>query len=83
MKITDVMDAIDAQSNDAAEDQDVVNEPGYMESSSSIIQEALKNGFDVLQLENGDIVTTGTKVIVNTYRWNKDHKEMLRIDTEE
>ena len=44
--------------------------PEYLRHSSSVINEALKEGFDVLQLPNGDIVTTGTKTIVNTYVWD-------------
>ena len=45
--------------------------PEYLRHSSSVINEALKEGFDVLQLPNGDIVTTGTKTIVNTYVWDE------------
>ncbi|MES2984034.1 MAG: DUF2671 domain-containing protein [Pseudomonadota bacterium] len=44
--------------------------PEYLRHSSSVINDALKEGFDVLQLPNGDIVTTGTKTIVNTYVWD-------------
>lgn len=44
--------------------------PEYLRHSSAVINEALKEGFDVLQLPNGDIVTTGTKTIVNTYVWD-------------
>lgn len=45
--------------------------PEYLRHSSAVINEALKEGFDVLQLPNGDIVTTGTKTIVNTYVWDE------------
>lgn len=44
--------------------------PEYLRHSSSIINDALKDGFDVLQLPNGNIVTTGTKTIVNTFVWD-------------
>jgi hypothetical protein len=44
--------------------------PEYLRHSSMIINDALKEGFDVLQLPNGDIVTTGTKIITNTYVWD-------------
>lgn len=44
--------------------------PEYLRHSSSVINDALKEGFDVLQLPNGDILTTGTKTIVNTYVWD-------------
>jgi Protein of unknown function (DUF2671) len=58
----------------AADDDTMLAElmanPEYLRHSSSVINEALKEGFDVLQLPNGDIVTTGTKTIVNTYVWD-------------
>lgn len=49
---------------------DLMSDPAYLRHSSALINEALQKGFDVLQLANGDIVTTGTKTIVNTYRWD-------------
>lgn len=49
---------------------DLMANPEYLRHSSAVINEALKEGFDVLQLPNGDIVTTGTKTIVNTYVWD-------------
>jgi hypothetical protein len=49
---------------------DLMANPEYLRHSSAIINDALKEGFDVLQLPNGDIVTTGTKTIVNTYVWD-------------
>jgi hypothetical protein len=58
----------------AADDDNMLDElmanPDYLRHSSSVINDALKEGFDVLQLPNGDIVTTGTKTIVNTYVWD-------------
>lgn len=49
---------------------DLMTNPEYLRHSSAVINEALKEGFDVLQLPNGDIVTTGTKTIVHTYIWD-------------
>lgn len=49
---------------------ELMSNPEYLRHSSAIINDALKEGFDVLQLPNGDIVTTGTKTIVNTYVWD-------------
>ena len=49
---------------------DLMANPEYLRHSSSVINDALKEGFDVLQLPNGDIVTTGTKIITNTYVWD-------------
>ena len=59
----------------ASEEENMLAElmanPEYLRHSSAIINDALKEGFDVLQLPNGDIVTTGTKTIVNTYVWDE------------
>lgn len=52
--------------------------PEYLRHSSSIINDALKDGFDVLQLPNGDIVTTGTKIITNTYSWDKGKAKLVK-----
>lgn len=64
----------DAQSSAASGDDgmlaDLMANPEYLRHSSTIINEALKEGFDVLQLPNGDIVTTGTRIVTNTYVWD-------------
>lgn len=61
----------DGAANEAANHlADLMTDPAYLRHSSALINEALQKGFDVLQLANGDIVTTGTKTIVNTYSWD-------------
>lgn len=55
---------------DPARLADLMSNPDYLRQSSALINEALQKGFDVIQMPNGDIVTTGTKVIVNTYKWD-------------
>ena len=62
--------ANDTPSRDGNELSDLMSNPDYLRHSSAIIHEALKEGFDVLQLPNGDIVTTGTKIITNTFVWD-------------
>lgn len=57
---------------------DLMANPEYLRQSSSIINEALKDGFDVLQLPSGDIVTTGTKIITNTYVWNTQSSKLVK-----
>jgi hypothetical protein len=52
--------------------------PEYLRHSSAVINDALKEGFDVLQLPNGDIVTTGTKTIVHTYVWDEKANRLDR-----
>jgi hypothetical protein len=53
--------------------------PIYLRQSSALINDALKNGFDVLQLANGDIVTTGTKVVVTQYNWNAAKGKLVKV----
>jgi hypothetical protein len=67
----------------APDDADLMSVPEYMEKSSVIIAEALQKGFDVLHLENGGIVTTGTKTVVTTYRWNGKTGKMVKLATQE
>jgi len=60
-----------------------MSDAGYLRQSSALINEALQKGFDVLQLANGDIVTTGTKTIVNTYSWDKDKQKLAKAKSAE
>jgi hypothetical protein len=73
-KILHSLDARKASQDRGGEDAnmlaDLMASPEYLRHSSAVINDALKDGFDVLQLPNGDIVTTGTKTIVNTYVWD-------------
>ena len=57
---------------------DLMANPEYLRHSSSIINDALKDGFDVLQLPNGDIVTTGTRIITNTYAWDAGKSKLVK-----
>src|SRR6476659_7479592 len=53
-------------------------DPRYLRQSSALIQEALQKGFDVLQLANGDIVTTGTKTVVYQYSWDEGRGKLVK-----
>ncbi len=57
-------------------------DPRYLRQSSALIQDALQKGFDVLQLANGDIVTTGTKTVVYQYTWNEEKGKLLKTKPE-
>ncbi|MEJ0009745.1 MAG: DUF2671 domain-containing protein [Alphaproteobacteria bacterium] len=70
--------AREAAGSDEAGLAELMANAEYLRHSSSIINEALKEGFDVLQLPNGDIVTTGTKTIVNTFTWDKSKGKLVR-----
>jgi len=57
-------------------------DPRYLRQSSSLIQDALQKGFDVLQLANGDIVMTGTKTVVYQYVWDEDNGKLVKAKSE-
>jgi hypothetical protein len=57
-------------------------DPRYLRQSSSLIQDALQKGFDVLQLANGDIVTTGTKTVVYQYAWDEEKGKLVKTKPE-
>ena len=73
----------DTPAEDASALAELMSDAGYLRQSSSLINEALQKGFDVLQLANGDIVTTGTKTIVNTYAWDKDKQKLAKAKATE
>lgn len=54
----------------------------YLRQSSSLIQDALQKGFDVLQLANGDIVMTGTKTVVYQYEWSEEKGKLVKAKAE-
>jgi len=58
-------------------------DPRYLRQSSSLIHEALQKGFDVLQMEDGDIVMTGTKTIVYRYEWDAEKGKLMRVEVPE
>jgi hypothetical protein len=61
-----------------AEITNMMLDPRYLRQSSSLIQDALQKGFDVLQLANGDIVTTGTKTVVYQYTWDDEKGKLIK-----
>ena len=71
----------DNEAQDPARLAELMNNPDYLRQSSALINEALQKGFDVIQMPNGDIVTTGTKVIVNTYKWDEDETALNKAKT--
>ncbi len=60
---------------------DLMANAGYLRQSSALINDALQKGFDVLQLPNGDIVTTGTKTIVYQYQWDGKNQKLNKTKT--
>ena len=58
---------------------DVMANPDYLRKSQALITEALQKGFDVLQLDSGDVVVTGTKTITNQYAWDSKKGKMVKV----
>jgi len=57
---------------------DIMTDARYLRQSSALINEALQKGFDVLQLADGGIVTTGTKTVVYHYKWDGDKGKLVK-----
>jgi hypothetical protein len=57
---------------------DIMLNSTYIKQSSTLISDALQKGFDVLQMANGDIVTTGTKTVVYKYTWDEETGKLKR-----
>jgi hypothetical protein len=53
-----------------ANDTDILSDPKYICSASTLITEALKNGSDVMQLSNGEIIITEYRAVTINYKWN-------------
>ena len=64
-----------------ADGDDMMSDPDYIRASSKFISDSLRKGHDVLQLDNGDVVTTYTKTVVTQYRWDAKKKKMVRSRT--
>ena len=61
---------------------DMMNDPRYLRQSSALINDALQKGFDVLQLADGDIITTGTKTVVYQYTWDTEKGKLVKTRAE-
>ena len=68
-----------SRTGDDADGGDMMTDARYLRQSSALINEALQKGFDVLQLADGDIVTTGTKTVVYQYRWDPEKGKLVKV----
>ena len=64
------------------DENNIMLDSRYLRQSSSLIQDALQKGFDVLQLANGDIVMTGTKTVVYQYAWEEEKGRLVKAKSE-
>lgn len=51
----------------------------YICKSTKLITDSLRNGCDVAQFPNGDVMITETKVVHMHYSWDADKKKMVRL----
>lgn len=61
---------------------DMMLDHRYLRQSSALINESLQKGFDVLQLSDGSIVTTGTKTVVHHYKWDEEKGKLVKTKSE-
>jgi hypothetical protein len=50
----------------------------YICKTTPLITESLRDGCDVAQLPNGDIVVTEVKTVNTQYTWNENKQRMIR-----
>lgn len=56
----------------------VVNDVNYIRRSSALVNEALQKGSDIMQLANGDILVTETKIVTYKYEWSREKGKFER-----
>ena len=61
------------------DETDILNNVEYICKSTKLITEALRNGCDIAQLPNGDVLVTETKVVHMHYVWSKEKEKMIRL----
>lgn len=67
------------KTDNKGESTEFMGDDAYVESCQDIMNEALQKGYDIIHMENGDIITTGTRVLVTQYRWDPEEKKMVKI----
>lgn len=72
--------AKDKQTNEKvpANDSEILSSPKYICMSSSIITNALKNGSDVMQLPNGDLIVTEYKAVTMLFKWDPIKQKLVK-----
>ncbi|MGV2333167.1 MAG UNVERIFIED_CONTAM: DUF2671 domain-containing protein [Planctomycetaceae bacterium] len=71
------------KNNDKGRNQAVAKDPltdiDYICKSTTLITESLRNGKDIAQLPNGDIIVTERKIVHLHYTWDPIKAKMTRI----
>lgn len=58
--------------------KNILSNVRYIYASSKVIIDSLKQGYDVAQLENGDLFVTKTVIKNQEYKWNKKSNKFIR-----
>ena len=74
--ITDKNIATKVQENNVPE---ILTNVEYICKSTKLISESLRNGCDIAQLPNGDVMVTETKIVHMHYVWSKEKNKMVRL----
>lgn len=76
--LKDILKDIPKHKSSDSDSSDIMSDPEYVRASSKFISDSLRKGHDVLQLDNGDIVTTVTKTVTTQFAWDNKKKKMVR-----
>jgi hypothetical protein len=69
-------------SQDCSYEQEIITNPDYIKQSGAIITSFLKDGCDVVQMPNGDIVIREQKTVATKYTWNAKEQKIVKTSTE-
>lgn len=67
------------EDEDGAQSRDPLTDIDYICKSTTLITESLRNGKDIAQLPNGDIIVTERKIVHLHYTWDPIKGKMVRI----
>ncbi len=59
-------------------EKDIMLDIKYIRESCALIAEVLSNGCDVMQMANGDIITTELKPVTIQYIWDNEKGKLVR-----
>jgi hypothetical protein len=62
-------------------EEELIADLNYIKKSSSLVNDALQKGFDVLQLASGDVEITEVKIVTYKYIWDQETDKFVRAST--
>ena len=65
--------------NHYPDSSEILNNVEYICRSTKLITDSLRNGCDIAQLPNGDVMVTETKIVHMHYVWSKEKNKMVRL----